>query len=270
MRSASLFGRCVYGILASSLFALTVSCGSTDGGSTPDSEPTESAAQAIMAAACASGDAGDVFSNGLVGCNGSVTWANRASLCATGYRPATAAEWMYRGGTPTHNYWTDDPLEFGGTSSACWVSYSQGNNGCGGEPMRVCTSTGTDAEGNACNWTNCGMDSSTSNYHFGGCAGNPTAGTLCVPVGGCADGSVEQVFGNGVVGCAGSATFADRATLCAPDYYPVSKSAWRNARGSTAPTHNYWVNDDNGYIAGLDWWSGTGLGRVHGLRRLGR
>jgi hypothetical protein len=45
--------------------------------------------------------------------------------------------------------------------------------------MRVCTASGTDAEGNVCNWENCGYGSTSPNQYFGGCEGNTTAGTLC-------------------------------------------------------------------------------------------
>jgi hypothetical protein len=44
--------------------------------------------------------------------------------------------------------------------------------------MRVCPASGSDTEGNHCNWTTCGYGS-TQNGWFGGCMGNLTAGTLC-------------------------------------------------------------------------------------------
>jgi len=43
----------------------------------------------------------------------------------------------------------------------------------------VCPSSGKDAEGNHCNWTNCGLNANSPNEYFGGCVGNATAGTLC-------------------------------------------------------------------------------------------
>jgi hypothetical protein len=238
------------------LLALPVSCHDV----TQNPASTASTAEALTSPACASATAGDVFSGGMAGCGGSVTWANRASLCAAGYRPATAAEWQFSGGVPTHDYWTNDNLEYGGTAGSCFVSYSQGSACPAGQPMRVCTSSGTDAEGNLCNWTNCGMESSAYNAYFGGCSGNTTAGTLCVPAGGCANGAVAQVFGNGIVGCAGSVSFANAATLCAPGYAPITDSVWQTYRGSTTPTHNYWLNDDYGFAGGLAYWSGSGSG----------
>jgi hypothetical protein len=54
--------------------------------------------------------------------------------------------------------------------------------------MRVCAGhsggaglEAQDAEGNLCNWTSCGYDDPAVNEYFGGCEGNPTAGTLCCP-----------------------------------------------------------------------------------------
>lgn len=48
--------------------------------------------------------------------------------------------------------------------------------------LRVCTPhgspAGTDALGNTCTWTDCGLGT-TQNQDFGGCAANTTAGTLC-------------------------------------------------------------------------------------------
>ena len=121
--------------------------------------------------------------------------------------------------------------------------------------------TGTDAEGNTCTWTGCGLDS-TTNAFFGGCASS-TAGTICERIapppayaGGCADGSVEQTFGTytdaagavrRMVGCAGATTWDQRGGLCAPGWSPASADDWRIARAGQAPTHDYWTNDHLGY-----------------------
>ena len=132
---------------------------------------------------CADGSVEQVFANGMVGCSGSVAFASRDALCARGYQPATAAQWVANRGTtvPTHDYWTDDSLKWNGSGpSACFVSTSVGSDSCGTSPMRVCTSAGTDAEGNTCNWTHCGLDANAPDQFFGGCVSN--AGTLCVPV----------------------------------------------------------------------------------------
>src|SRR5262249_3192739 len=92
----------------------------------------------------------------------------------------SANEWVtYRSGSvPAHNYWTSDNLQYGGSSNACYVTLS-GGTPCD-QPMRVCTATGSDPEGNTCNWANCawGVGGTTDEY-FGGCSGNQYAGALC-------------------------------------------------------------------------------------------
>ena len=44
--------------------------------------------------------------------------------------------------------------------------------------MHICTASGTDPEGNHCNWTHCGWELNSPDQFFGGCGG--TAGTLCM------------------------------------------------------------------------------------------
>jgi hypothetical protein len=83
---------------------------------------------------------------------------------------------------PGNDYWTDDLLRFSGTSTSCSVSLTAGTDCGANTPMRVCKPTGLDSFGNTCNWTNCGIGSPTPNWYFGGCTGNTTAGTVCVPV----------------------------------------------------------------------------------------
>jgi hypothetical protein len=192
---------------------------------------------------CADGSIEQTFSGGMVGCAATEPYANRATLCGPGYHLASATEWvaLRGGGAPTHNYWTSDALKYNGTGpSSCFVSTSAGND-CGPTPMRVCS--GTDPEGNTCNWTHCGLNANAPDQFFGGCAGNTTAGGLCVPNTGCADGSVEQVFANGTVGCSGAVTFANRATLCAPGYKPATALLYADNRLGIAPTHDYWTDD---------------------------
>jgi len=200
---------------------------------------------------CADGSIEQTFAGGMVGCAATETYSNRAGQCGPGYRVATATEWvaLRNGIAPTHNYWTNDPLKYNGTgTSSCFVSTSVGSD-CGATPMRVCS--GTDPEGNVCNWTHCGIEATNPDQWFGGCAGNSSAGVLCVPNTGCADGSVEQVFANGMVGCAGSVAFASRDLLCASGYQPATAAQWVANRGTAVPTHDYWTND------ALKW-SGTG------------
>jgi alpha-tubulin suppressor-like RCC1 family protein len=136
------------------------------------------------ATGCADGTIEQVFSSAAVGCAGAVTDPLRATLCAPGSRVCSAAEWMAvrNGAIPTHNYWTDDQLLFSGQgTNACFVSTTSGYPCSAGQPMRVCTATGSDPEGNVCNWADCGYGSNAPNQYFGGCNTNMTAGTLCCP-----------------------------------------------------------------------------------------
>ncbi|HTQ06172.1 MAG TPA: hypothetical protein VMI54_20060 [Polyangiaceae bacterium] len=118
--------------------------------------------------------------NNIIGCSGNVPWNQRSTLCDDTSRPCTAAEWNAQRGSaiPTHDYWTDNDLRYSGSgSNACSVSTTTGTE-CS-SPMRVCSASGTDVEGNQCNWTNCGYGTNSPNQYYGGCAGNTTAGTLC-------------------------------------------------------------------------------------------
>lgn len=126
----------------------------------------------------------EVFDGGglnMVGCAGTVSFADRGSLCAPGYAPCGASQWhdFRDGGTPHYNYWTDTPLRYGGSAGSCWVDESSGFSCPGSTPMRVCTAGGADPLGNACNWSQCSYDGGSD--YFGGCVGNTTAGTLCCP-----------------------------------------------------------------------------------------
>jgi len=138
----------------------------------------------------------EVFDSGglnMVGCAGTVSYANRNSLCAPGYAACGASQWVnFRDGkVPHYDYWTNDPLKYGpsgGSEGNCWADETSGYSCPSSTPMRVCTEniaglpTGTDPLGNTCNWDHCGYDGSTSNEYFGGCVGNTTAGTLCCPL----------------------------------------------------------------------------------------
>jgi hypothetical protein len=198
-----------------------------------------------IAAGCSDGSIEQTFAGGMVGCAGSESYANRTSICAPGYRVATASEWvaLNGGAAPSHDYWTADALKYNGSGpGACFVSTTVGND-CGTTPMRVCTPGGSDAEGNVCNWQHCGIEANAPDEFFGGCVGNTTAGALCVPSTGCADGSVEQVFEKGMVGCAGAVAYASRDSLCAPGYQPATAAQWVANRGGSVPLHHYWTHD---------------------------
>jgi hypothetical protein len=193
------------------------------------------------------------FGRGVVGCAGRVTHANRTSLCAAGFRPLHAVYWKTAHGAvaPTHHYWTNDELRYSGTGSgSCSATFASGTSCPAGQPMRVCAATATDPEGNQCNWINCGFDGGTTPDFFGGCSGNATAGTLCVRNTGCADGSVEQTFQRGIVGCAGSIGSGQAVSLCSAGYEVLLAQHWTNYRGGVAPTHNYWTSSPPTRYAG--------------------
>jgi len=195
---------------------------------------------------CADGTVEQSFAGGIVGCAGAVTYPNRDSLCGPGYHPLSAMVWRTsRGGTvPTHHYWTDDILGYSGVGTgSCSAEYTRGTACPADQPMRVCARTNRDPEGNRCNWFDCAFDSgrNTPNEYFGGCAGNATAGTLCVPDVGCADGSIEQIFTHGMLGCAGKVTYGNAAQLCTAGYVLGYDSDWLRYRIGAVPTHNYWV-----------------------------
>jgi hypothetical protein len=139
---------------------------------------------AIVANGCAAGAADQLFQQGMRGCKGTVSFANRATLCSSGFRVCTAAEWVARRGgvAPTYNYWTNDVLYASGMDGDCSVdlTYQLGDWCDGTNPMRVCVGH-SDSLGNQCNWTGCGFNSRTPSEHFGGCQSNPTAGALCCP-----------------------------------------------------------------------------------------
>jgi hypothetical protein len=194
---------------------------------------------------CADGSVEQNFGDGMVGCAATQSFANRAALCGPGFRATSAAEWvaLRSGLAPVHDYWTRDALRTSGNaSSSCFASATVGTD-CGASPARVCTAAGTDAEGNTCSLTHCGLDTATPDQFLGGCTANPSAGALCIASAGCADGSAEQVFANGVVGCAGAVTFPNRGTLCAAGYRPLTSHEWLMTMGSSVPEHHYWTDD---------------------------
>lgn len=130
--------------------------------------------------------------NTMYGCAGTVSYADRATLCAPGHRPCTAAEFVERNTDnerPMFNYWVEeDDLRRDGTSGSCTVSLDQGElcpraAGAPGRlgPIRVTTDSNIDHLGHETDLIQCGLDTD-DNQWFGGCAlshENNTAGTLC-------------------------------------------------------------------------------------------
>jgi hypothetical protein len=144
----------------------------------------------VVCSACADGTVEQTFNNGMAGCSGKVTFANRATLCATGYKVCTSSQWMNNRGTagPTYHYWVNDaPMYWKGTDSygtQCAASSAPFSGGgmckSADAPMRVCAGN-YDPLNNVCNWKSCGWINYTPNQYFGGCDGNTTAGALCCP-----------------------------------------------------------------------------------------
>lgn len=227
----------------------------------PDGAPTELSNIVTVrpsCGACANGAAADqIFSPGMVGCGGAVTWDQRNSLCAPGYGACTAAEWAANASVaPTDDYWTDDNLGYlpgpNGGAAGCQAE-ARGGYACPtNEPMRVCTSTGTDRYHNACNWTGCGLNGSASGT-FGGCYGNATAATLCCRrASACGPNATStQTFAPGVAGCAGHVTWPARDGLCGKGCRACTAAEYQTYSRSATPAHDYWTNDNLGY-------SGTG------------
>jgi len=135
--------------------------------------------------------ASEEFASGkMVGCAGVVMVIEQKNLCASDYHVCTAQDWvdLRNGATPSYNYWTATDLGYAGQTGACQVvdcsQYVCCKTTCSGVPctpdsvMRVCAEIQNDPLGNDCNWTGCGL-SSTTNEYFGGCNYNFTAGALC-------------------------------------------------------------------------------------------
>jgi hypothetical protein len=105
-----------------------------------------------------------------------------------------------------------------------------------------------------CNWYNCGYGATSPNDDFGGCVGNTTAGTLCCFQSACATTQNSlQVFAPGVEGCSGTATWANRNSLCASGCVACSAVQWLTYNHGATPLAHYWTNDDLKYNG-----SGTG------------
>lgn len=130
------------------------------------------------------------FDGFMVGCPGagspsSIAFSTRGSLCASGCRACTAAEYVaHRSGTvPPTSYWTADDLAwYSGNTGACFVSTTSTGGGilagCTGGSMLVCPNVG------GCNVRQCGLNTNAPIEYFGGCSTNTGGfgaadGTLC-------------------------------------------------------------------------------------------
>ncbi|MFO0570973.1 MAG: hypothetical protein U0263_35390, partial [Polyangiaceae bacterium] len=198
---------------------------------------------------CKDGTPENGFTGGMSGCGGTVTFANRATLCAAGYEPCTSGEWNLRHGeaAPDYHYWTDNLLQYdNGPNNACEVNTHPLANPCSTAPAHVCksvkTGPSTDPLSNVCTNSGCGYGNTTDNDYMGGC-NNTTAGTLCCPVITCADNTIEQAFVDGMIGCAGQVNYASRATLCGANSHVCTASEWVAKFGGQVPRYHYWTDD---------------------------
>jgi hypothetical protein len=70
-------------------------------------------------------------------------------------------------------------------------------------------------------------------------------------VGCVAPGAGMQTFGGGMYGCAGAVSWSGRATLCASGSHVCSGAEWVANRGTTAPSYNYWTDDNFNFGGGV-------------------
>lgn len=207
---------------------------------------------------------GEDFTADMVGCPGHVSWQNRSTLCAAGYAPCTADQWVARRHAlaPHHHYWTDDNLKYvyesrDGLHDSCYYSKTYG--GACATATHVCADNDVDPEGNYCSETpnqfprNCGRfdPPPIPNDYFGGYYGDFTAGTLCCCDGtadsanGCGPGAgLGDVFSDGMFGCSGQVSWQMKSSLCASGCTVCSAQQWLDRRHGQAPHHNYWTNDN--------------------------
>ncbi len=66
----------------------------------------------------------------------------------------------------------------------------------------------------------------------------------------CSDGSIEQTFADGAVGCAGSVSWANRNALCGAGSHACTAAQWVADRNGAVPTHIYWTDDNLLYSGG--------------------
>ncbi len=127
------------------------------------------------------------------------------------------------------------------------------NKHCGG-CFKPCPSAFLCSKGKCCplSTTFCGascVNLSNNSKHCGGCNKACASGQVCLKGtcakagSGCASGTDDQVFKNGMRGCKGKVSFAKRATLCAAIFRVCTAAEWVARSGSTKPAFNYWTND---------------------------
>jgi len=92
------------------------------------------------------------------------------------------------------------------------------------------------------------VDLDTSEKNCGACgtackSGEACKAGKCAGPAGCKDGSSEQTFQKGMVGCAGKVRWDKRDTLCSKFFRVCKAEEWVDRRGGKKPTYNYWTDD---------------------------
>ena len=145
--------------------------------------------------------------------------------------------------------------------SKCWhvcANLATDNSHCGKCGVN-CKASEACSSGKCClkGWSKCGSkcaNLATDNSNCGKCgqlckAGEVCAGGKCGTTAGCVDGTVEQDFGGGMIGCAGKVTFPKRVSLCNPQKYKTCTAVqWVTGHGAKAPKYNYWTDNVLHYL----------------------
>ena len=113
-----------------------------------------------------------------------VTWDQRNTLCGSGYifvPPATAAQWVANFmASVAPSTTTGSPTTSATAAPAPTTARpTPPTRGSAAPTIRcACAAPAPTPTATRCNWTGCGLNTTTDQY-FGGCVGDSTAGTLC-------------------------------------------------------------------------------------------
>lgn len=198
-------------------------------------------------------------------CNSDKTWSEWSACSGEGVCSPfeTASEACSGGGTRSRTC----------TSSCTWGSWGScegapppcgtlgktESQACGkcGTQIRTCGATGWSA------WGTCGSEgecvagaTDSASCGTGGtktrtCSSSCTWGAYGTCVGGttsaCAAGTAKQTFSSssfsGMWGCAATSSWSSASSVCATGYHVCSSTEFSSRRGSTLPSHHYWVSD---------------------------
>lgn len=126
---------------------------------------------------------------------------------------------------------------------------------CCGTGQANCNGKCTKVESDVNNCGSCGNKCpANEKCEKGKCAGGGPVGSAC------ADGSDDQKFSKGMVGCKGRVRFDQRNGQCAKGFRPCKAAEWVANRGNSKPNNHYWTNDNlryNGSGSGACWVSTT-------------